>query len=147
MWLTPKFKTLIYKNFLVWRSGFYSANLRDFWFSEDWRSRNLAVEVIPQLDLFHLPFSMLNGKSRQKWKKLRFFDLNLIFSLARTLCKNLALNGVVLFSQFRFSHFSSVPAEIWQKCSTKQKIKKMTLSYLGTRLQISFYILNNHYGS
>ena len=124
MWLTPKFKTLIYKKFLVWRSGFYSANLRDFWFSEDWRSRNLAVEVIPQLDLFHLPFSMLNGKSRQKWKKLRFFDLNLIFSLARTLCKNLALNRVVLFSQFGYSRFYQFLLRFEKKVQRSKKSRK-----------------------
>ena len=61
-------------------------------------------------------------------EKLRFFDLNLIFSLAHTLCKNLESFGLVLCSQFGFSQNSSIPTEIREKNSTKQKIKKMTHS-------------------
>ena len=117
------------KRFLVWSFGFYNFFLRDFRFPEDWRRRNWAAEQIPQLVMVGLPFHMRSSKSQQKWKKLRFFDLNLIFSLARTLCKNMASNGVVLFSQFGYSRFSSVPTKIWEKSSTKQKIKKMTPSY------------------
>ena len=86
------------------------------------RGGNIPARFIP------IAFLHPSSKSRQKWKKLGFFDLNLIFSLARTLCKNMASNGVVLFSQFGYSRFSSVPTEIREKTSTKQKIKKMTHS-------------------
>ena len=54
-------------------------------------------------------------------EKLRFFDLNLIFSLARTLCKNLESFGLVLCSQFGFSQNSSIPTEIREKIQRSKK--------------------------
>ena len=68
-------------------------------------------------------------------RKQKKNDLNLIFSLARTLCKSLALITVV-----NFSH----PNSIMFRTLTKQKIKKMTHSYKGTRLQISYFSINFH---
>ena len=86
------------------------------------RGTNTPASFIP------LAFSCFSSKISKKCKKSRFFDLNLIDSLARTLCKNLESFGTVFLSQFGFFHFSSIPTEIRKKTSTKQKIKKMTHS-------------------
>ena len=59
----PNFQKKISSGFLDWSFGFYSANLRDFRFPEDWRRRNWAAEQIPRLVLFRLPFRVFPAKS------------------------------------------------------------------------------------
>ena len=92
------------------------------------KNLNLAVEEISQLIIFRLPFCIFFSKNRKNDRNYIFFYLNLIFFLARTLCKDLESIGIVFLSQFGCSDFSSIPTEIQEKTLTKQKIKKMTHS-------------------
>ena len=97
-------------------------------------SRRLALSKLSRggntpPSYFSLAFLHAFQQKLSKMKKVAIFFSQFNFLFARTLCKNLALNGEVLFSQFGYSRFSSVPTKIWEKSSTKQKIKKMTPSY------------------
>lgn len=78
---------------------------------------------LSQVDCCYLPINTFVAENFFNCKK-NIFWTQFEFLIAQNLCKSLALVTRVLFSKFRFSHFSSVPTMILEKNNRTKKLKK-----------------------